>query len=447
MAKNIIQDIIVKNKRSIRQIPISGIKSFPKKEIRKIERKDYNENEGDNQSYTNKENRLNRGGKKIQKTIIWLIATFSIALFLYAISSYFSTATVTITPKVASVTLNDTFIAKKEALAGTLRYEVMTFQKKNSKQLEATETENSNIKASGKIVIYNNYGPATQRLIKNTRLESSSGLIYKIPESITVPGKKIVGGKSIPGSIETLIFADESGEKYNLKVSELKGDFKVVGFKGDKKYNLFYGRAKTDISGGSSGLIKKVPDKLVLQTRSDLRASLKEELVKEAQSLKPESSLLFDNAFFIDYITLPDSDLGGDKVGINESATFYGIIFDKTKLASYLAKEKISDYNESPVDLILDKDVEIGISGSSKLKPWEGDAISISFKGKADFIWVYDKVALQNKLAGQNKKELNNILSSDFGIKEAKGVIRPIWKHSFPANFKKIKIENSLSKD
>lgn len=447
MAKNIIQDIIVKNKRSIRQIPISGIKSFPKKEIRKIERKDYSENESDNQSYIDKDSRSGYGGKRIQKIIIWSIATFSITLFLYAISSYFSTATVTITPKVASVTLNDTFIAKKEALEGTLRYEVMTFQKKSSKQLEATETESSNIKASGKIVIYNNYGPATQRLIKNTRLESSSGLIYKIPESITVPGKKIVGGKSIPGSIETLIFADEAGEKYNLKVSELKGDFKVVGFKGDKKYNLFYGRSKTDISGGSSGIVKKVPAKLVLQTRNDLRASLKEEIIKEAQSLKPESSLLFDSAFFIDYATLPDSDLGGDKIGINESATFYGFIFDKTKLASYLAKEKISGYKESPIDLVLNKDVEIGVSSNSKLKPWEGDTVNISFKGKADFIWIYDKVVLQNKLAGQNKKELNSILSSDFSIKEAKGVIRPFWKRSFPSNSKKIKIENSLSKD
>ena len=84
-------------------------------------------------------------------------------------------------------------------------------------------------------------------------------MIYKIPESITVPGKKTVGGKSIPGSVETLIFADEPGEKYNLKISELKGDFKVAGFKGDKKYDFFYGRAKTDIDGGSSGVIKKFP--------------------------------------------------------------------------------------------------------------------------------------------------------------------------------------------
>lgn len=444
MAKNIIQDIIVKNKRSIRQIPISGIKSFPRVEVGKAERKDYDEDEAGQTSMSG-ESRVNRGERKIQKTIIWSIAIFSVIILLYAFSSYFSTATVIITPKIASVTLDDAFIAKKEALAGALRYEVMTSQKKNSKQLEATETENSNIKASGKIVIYNNFGPATQRLIKNTRLESSNGMVYKIPESITVPGKKTVGGKSVPGSVETLIFADEPGKEYNIKVSELKGDFRVVGFKGDKKYDLFYGRAKTDIEGGSRGLIKKVPAKLVLKTRDDLRASLKEELLKEAYSSKPESSILFDNGFFIDYVTLPDSDLGGDKIGINESATFYGIIFDKAKLASYLAKEKIPDYDGVPVDLTLDKDMNIVISGSSKLKPWEGDSLNISFKGKADFIWIYDKVALQNKFAGQNKNGLNKILLTDSGVKEAKGIIRPFWKRYLPSNPKKIKIESSLS--
>ncbi|MEK7149984.1 MAG: hypothetical protein AAB736_00065 [Patescibacteria group bacterium] len=444
MAKNIIQDIIVKNKRSIRQIPVSGARNFPRTETIKRERKDYNEDE-EEQIPMRGEKRVNGDGNKIQKIIIWAIAIFSVIILLYAISSYFSTATVIITPKSESVTLDDAFIAKKEALDGALRYELMTLQKKNSKQLEATETINSKTKASGKIVVYNNFGSATQKLIKNTRLESSNGMIYKIPESITVPGKKTVGGKSIPGSVETLIFADEPGEKYNLKISELKGDFKVAGFKGDKKYDFFYGRAKTDIDGGSSGVIKKVPAKLVLQTRSDLRASLKEELLKEALASKPESSMLFDDGFFIDYVTLSDTDLGGDKVDINESATFYGIIFDKAKLASYLAKQKISDYDGAPVDLILDKDIKVGISSNSKSKPWEGDAFSISFKGKADFIWIYDKAALQKKSAGQNKNDLNKILSLDFGIKEAKGVIRPIWKRTLPSDPKKIKIESSLS--
>ena len=262
----------------------------------------------------------------------------SLIFLLFSATSFFSTATVIIVPKIARVTLNDSYLVRKDALPSELQFEVMTLRKKASKQLEATETENSKIKASGKIIVYNNFSAAPQRLIINTRFESGKGLIYKIPESIVVPGFKSVGGNRIPGSVETKVFADEPGNKYNMKVSDLKGDFKIPGFKGDKRYDYFYARLKTDIAGGTSGLIKKVPAKILDDARSELRANIKSELIKEAYATKPQSSVLFADASYIDYLSLPDSSPSADKVEISESAAFYGIIFDEDKLSSYVAK-------------------------------------------------------------------------------------------------------------
>ena len=68
------------------------------------------------------EKRVNGDGNKIQKIIIWAIAIFSVIILLYAISSYFSTATVIITPKSESVTLDDAFIAKRKRL--TARFDM-----------------------------------------------------------------------------------------------------------------------------------------------------------------------------------------------------------------------------------------------------------------------------------------------------------------------------------
>ena len=440
MAKNIIQDVIVKNKRSIREISIERGGRTVRNDMKKIDAGELGKKKIEPSLRPERQKKIKK--RNTPKMIIWTVALLSMMFLLFSITSFFSTATVAIIPKAVRVSLDDTFIARKSALPGELQYEIMTLQRKMSKQLDATETQNSEIKASGKIIVYNNFSAAPQKLIINTRFESEKGLTYKIPQSIIVPGVKLVGGKKVPGSIETPIFADEAGDKFNMKVSDLKGDFKIPGFKNDKKYDYFYGRLKTDIAGGSSGKVKRVPAKILSDARAELRANIKSELLKEAFITKPKSSVLFENAYYADYVSLDDKPLGTDKIEINESATLYGIIFDEAALSSYVAKKKISDYNGAPVHLILDDNTTSELSDNSKIKPWESDTISLSLKGEANIVWTYDKALLQKSLVGQKKNDLNRILSSYPGITEMRAEVRPYWKKSFPNKPEKIKIEN-----
>ena len=71
----------------------------------------------------------------------------------------------------------------------------------------ATGKEEVSLKASGRIVIYNNYNTAKQRLVRNTRFETPPGFIYRINKSIDVPGQTTEAGRTIPGSIEVTIHA------------------------------------------------------------------------------------------------------------------------------------------------------------------------------------------------------------------------------------------------
>ncbi|MBM2817882.1 MAG: seg, partial [Parcubacteria group bacterium] len=233
MAKNIIQDVIVKNKRSIREISIERGGRTVRNDMKKIDAGELGKKKIEPSLRPERQKKIKK--RNTPKMIIWTVALLSMMFLLFSITSFFSTATVAIIPKAVRVSLDDTFIARKSALPGELQYEIMTLQRKMSKQLDATETQNSEIKASGKIIVYNNFSAAPQKLIINTRFESEKGLTYKIPQSIIVPGVKLVGGKKVPGSIETPIFADEAGDKFNMKVSDLKGDFKIPGFKNDKK--------------------------------------------------------------------------------------------------------------------------------------------------------------------------------------------------------------------
>lgn len=447
MAKNIIQDVIAKNRRSIRQIPVSGIRCSFGGEIKKNAKEYADISENEKSARKNKKYDKFDGGINFQKLIIWAVAMLSLAFFLFSLASYFSTATVVVTSKTVEIMLDDSYVIKKNASSGELQYEIMSLQKKISKQLEASESKNLQIKATGKITVYNNFSASPQKFIKNTRFESSNGLIYKIPESIIVPGKKTVGSKQVPGFVETIVFADSAGSEYNVKVSDSKnGDFRVAGFKGDKKYDYFYGQIKSDIEGGVNGMIKKVADKTYEDTISEIRASLKSELVKEAYSTKPKSAVLLDGVYFIDFVSLPNKALGGDKIEITESAIFYGVIFDKIKLGSYVASKKIINFDGAPADLVFSGDAKISVSNDSKSKSWESETLNLNLKGEAEIIWVYDKTALQDSLAGYPKKDLNKFLSSHPEFSDASFKIRPFWKRFFPANPGKIKIENLVSK-
>lgn len=446
MAKNIIQDVIARDKKSIRQISITSVKRPAKIESKKIVTEDDEEKE--NKTGQQSEKRKKAKKTDFQKLIIWIIAMLSLGFFLFSLSSYFSTATVIVTPKTVKIAFDDSYAVKKNISSNELQYEMMTLQKKMSKKLEATETKDLQIKASGKITVYNNFSAAPQKFIKNTRFESENGLIYKIPESIVVPGEKTAAGKQIPGSVETIIFADETGDKYNIKASEQKnGDFKVAGFKGDKKYDYFYGRIKSDIIGGVSGLVKIVADKTYEDALSELRAGLKSELIKEAYSVKPESSVLFENAYYMDFASLPDKALGDSKVEITESATFYGIMFDKAKLSSYLAGKKIPNFDGAPVDLSFSDNAKINITSDSKTKPWESEILNFNLEGEADMLWVYDKIALQKSLAGYSKSDLDKFKTSHPEFSDANFIIRPFWRRTFPVKPDKIKIINSAPKN
>ena len=138
----------------------------------------------------------------------------------------FNSATVTIVPKTRDV--NDfgrtlTF-GQKGADSASIPFIVEKTVLKKSKTLPLSESRKVEAKAKGRIVVYNNFDGLPQKLIKNTRFESKKGKIYRINDSITIPGMK--GGT--PGSVEVDIYADSNGADYNIDATE----FTIPGFKG-----------------------------------------------------------------------------------------------------------------------------------------------------------------------------------------------------------------------
>lgn len=428
MNKKVINDIIV-SKKSIRQVSLPKEKIHEYKELKKEVASSF------------RRKTLN------PKFVLWFIAALCVLALFFGISILFSKATVTITPRTEKINFdNESFVAKLNSSGDTdLAFEVLSVKQTAFEIVSATEEKEVSQKASGKIVIYNNYSTAPQRLINNTRFEATNGKIYRINSSVVVPGTTKVAGKIVPGSIEALVYADQPGDEYNMKVADLAGDFKIPGFKGDVRYNSFYTRLKEDITGGLIGKQRIVSDELRKSTETVIKDKLKEQLLKELYAVKPENYLIFKDAYSVVYTNLPDTAVDTNKAKINIEASLNGIVFNNLKLTKYLANKKMANYDGLPAELIPTDNLITVFTGADTTGLWKNSTLQVKFTGDAIVKWVYDREAIKKDLAGKKEADLNNLLVKyKNSVKSIQVVFRPIWTRYFPDDLNKIKIQEQI---
>lgn len=422
MHRNSFQDIVPSGKRkTIRDIKKPD--DYGKKSSRHLYDDEYN---------SKKYSRFSKFG-------IWIIALIAIIIFVLAFSLLFSGATINITPKQNKVLIDARFEAQREAGIGELGYEVMTIEKEASKEVVATGREEVEEKASGKIIVYNDFNSSSQRLIKNTRFETPDGLIYRIDKSVTVPGKKEVDGEVVPGSIGATVYADESGDGYNIGLT----DFTIPGFKGSPRFDKFYARSKTTMTGGFKGERLTANEDDINKARNALHEQLRNQLLNDAFSQKPEGFYLFEDAVFIEFESLPETEKRSN-IEIKEKAVLYGMLFDSNQFAEHIAKNTIAGFDNEKVGIIDISGLELSVFSKENNKPWEENEFLFSLIGNAHIVWLYEEEKLKNDLAGRSKDALPTILSGYPSIEKADVILWPFWKRSFPEKTSKIKVERVL---
>ncbi len=169
---------------------------------------------------------------------IWWIALVAVLVLAGAALIFFKSATIDVKIQTATVPVSVTATSAS----------VISVQKEGTAEVSATGASvKVDKKASGTITVYNNYSADPQDLVATTRFQTADGLIYRIDKPITVPGTTVVNGKTIPGSIDAVVTADVSGDKYNIS----NADFTVPGFKGGPKYDFDLRRfLRHDAAGG-----------------------------------------------------------------------------------------------------------------------------------------------------------------------------------------------------
>jgi hypothetical protein len=466
MVKNILQDIVPPEKRSIRNIPIpnklnrsgsviNDIKQTKRSEeffempkqvmqskeiptIKKTEDDLNYRNDPIPRAYPYEDGEV-KSSSRHSKTLIWGAVGLAMVIIGFAFASLFNGATVTVIPqqeKVEARSDTSVFTAKKDSPADGLTFQIITLKKTEGLEVPATGSENVERKASGTIIIYNTTSASEQRLIKNTRFQNAEGLIYRVNDSVVVPGSLTVDGKVTPGSVEVPVFADQAGEKYNIG----KTDFTIPGFAGDPKFKTIYARSKTEMTGGFVGTIKKVSDIEASKAKEALEAKLAEALKNDAKSQVPADFIMFDDGLFYSFSTLPQSGGSDTSTTVNVEGTLNAIIFNKSVFAKTVASNLAPIVADTDVSIVGADNLTFAIVNKQSIESMNISEISFTLNGPLTFISQFDESRLKNDLLNKKKGELTTILLGYPSIKKADAVIRPFWKGTFPADINDIKV-------
>lgn len=351
------------------------------------------------------------------------------------LSTVFAGATITITPRSEVVTAPQTLQAQLDAPVGVLAFETLSVNRSANTTVSASGTKQVSRQASGVITIYNAYDTNSQRLIANTRFEAPDGKIYRIRESVTVPGgTKKADGSITPGSTSATVYADSPGEAYNRSSATT---FTIPGFKNDPRYTKFSAQAQA-IAGGFVGQEPAVAEADLTKARNELETGLDAELRSAAETSVPEGYVIIPGTFSVQFLDMTQTAAEGNKAALSLAGVARASIVRANDLATALARRSVENYTGEAIGF---KDIaELSFALATTSKPTDS-TVTLQLSGSPTLVWQYDANALKQALLSTQKNTFQTTVTSfEPAIVKADAVIRPFWSGTFPSDPSRITI-------
>lgn len=361
----------------------------------------------------------------------WILAAVLVVILAGLGLFAFRRTTVTVVPRSHAIVFDQTsqFTAYPEAVAatGTLMYTLVTSSLQASQTVAAQGTQDVETKAQGTFTVYNDYSTSPVKLIANTRFASPSGLIFRTPAAVVVPGKT----GSTPGHVSVTVFADQAGQQYNLgPVSR----FTVPGLQSTPAmYANIYAQSTASTTGGFSGQQAAVDPSTLSTARASLRSQLAQEAETAAAAQSGTSTIVMPGLIQITYQDMPETPAGNGSIQLNEKAQIQTPVFDAGSFTETIAQSVGEDASASPLRFIPGNTFAAqGISEASSTLG--ANPFSFQLSGTGTLVWQVDAQALAQALAGHDQNAFDTITANFPGIQEAHARIEPFWKTSFPSN-------------
>ncbi|MEI6352487.1 MAG: hypothetical protein WCO35_00945 [Candidatus Nomurabacteria bacterium] len=362
---------------------------------------------------------------KVRRTILYFsISLIALALILWTF--VFDSASVTINPKYKDVDVSDTFVFFKDDLA--IDYSSTTL----SKDVMKSAPKEVNQKAEGNIVVYNNYSASPQILIKNTRFQTADGKIFRINDSVTVPGKS--GNNA--GSVVVKVSADSYGVDYNIPAT----DFSIPGFKGTPRYSAFYAKSTTTFSGGVSGTVSTVSPEDIAVANSDLKPNLNSALTTSTKKISHDGFFSLYNNLITNYSDNQNLLMTTDQNSYSLTGSTVLVSIKKDVLASSVAKQVLQSNYDPSQNVHIDDISNLTFTIDPNID-LNSNVVKVLITGKARIIWTYGSDNVKNVLAGQKTSLFDSVMNRySSAIIHNQFKVSPPWIKAFPKNVKQIKV-------
>lgn len=371
--------------------------------------------------------------------VITITAVLIVVVLGYFASIYYSHATFTVVPKVVPVIINNNYVAQYQA--SDFPYDVITLKRSATTTVSATNGGVTNTKATGKVNFYNYYGSQSVRLIAGTRLTNKNGLLYRLNNTIVIPGYTKSGGSVVPGKISANISADQPGFQYNISESELDSDFKIVAYNNSAKYSTIYAKPSTPIIGGYSGIKKVISTSEMSSTTAKLKNDISSSLMADLRSSIPSGYIFYGKNYITSYSSPVVSGTDPKKANVSMEGVLTAIVFPKSKLIEGLAGGQavsiFSPFNFTAPGL---ESLDINITNLKDLNLSKKTALVIKAKGEMKIVGTVPVDELKKKLSGSTLAESQNIFKSYSAVIESgSGELAPPWAN-IPSDLNKIKV-------
>lgn len=375
------------------------------------------------------------GGKAI-----WYVAIFCIVFLVFSLSYFFSSAEVTLTPRVGNIDVNKMLtVSRIPVTSGALSFETVVVPVEESVTVSSTEKEFVENRATGMVRIFNNHSSSAQNLLIDTRLVAEDGKIYKTKRAVSVPGQRVVSGETVPGSVDVEVYADEPGEEYNAENLDLK----ILGFRGSPRYDNFYARTISPLSGGFIGEMLVIGEEERESKEKELSEKLESEILARIKSELPNGFVIMDGMYIFDKEPIEIGE--DDSSQIIQRGKITAFVFRRDLLTKEIVKDLVSDFDKNPVFIQNLETLDFELLSPREVGENPVSNISFSVKGRASVVWRINEEDIINALVGIKERSFETALRDFRNIEKAELSIKPFWKNALPEDRSKIKIINTIN--
>ncbi len=374
-----------------------------------------------------------------RKKLILIGACTLFLAALYVVGNRLVHAKVIITERRIPFTLSNAELEltnEAKADSGRLSFQAMVVETTITRQVYGSALTNSNTKATGSVVFFNEWSTSKQTVKKGTTLTAPGGKKYVTQVQTVVPGYTTVNKKKVAGTSPSIeIAAVDVGDSYNNPGATLT----VSGWSNASK--SFYARS-TAITGGEAGVSHTLTDSEREEAVATLQSQLIERLKRETRTQIPADLVTFPELQF----PILDTDSFVFKGGTvsfpaSMSGTMVSYLIPRSMLEQAIATKAISERSYPNVSVPDIGDLQFDLRSAIPTDPSVvPDSITLTVSGSGTVIPKVPTDKVKEQLLAKPRRTFELALQDIPEIDTARFRLSPFWSPKFPSKWGKIDV-------